>query len=362
MRAWVVFMLIVGVIDAVRFGQRIANADGGNVTTVVSLVRGGEIRPAVVSADKDARQSVYSNGKPPGVALSFLSKLLQRFRSKKATFVRKRLIGKGSFAHVYLACKPDNPHDKFVVKVFDIPSSEDDVDDERDQLRVFARNEYSIASRLSHPNIVETFGLGRDELGHDVVFFEYCSGGDLSRWVYRASDDGQLVRLCRQILGGVSYMHSQGVAHLDLKLENILVNVGNDGHVHLKICDFSTSQVVGKSALVQGVLGSVPYIAPEIWEWTRNRQEYDGFIADMWSIGIIFFVLAHQFLPWSVALADKDRQYRRFLSGTLPVPKGRTHWISSILGRFLDPDPLTRIRAETALKLPELSELHHGRQ
>lgn len=82
----------------------------------------------------------------------------------------------------------------------------------------------------------------------------------------------------------------------------------------------------------------------------------------MWSIGIIFFVLAHQFLPWSVALADKDRQYRRFLSGTLPVPKGRTHWISSILGRFLDPDPLTRIRAETALKLPELSELHHGRQ
>lgn len=57
-------------------------------------------------------------------------------------------------AHVYLACKPDNPHDKFVVKVFDIPSSEDDVDDERDQLRVFARNEYSIASRLSHPNIV----------------------------------------------------------------------------------------------------------------------------------------------------------------------------------------------------------------
>lgn len=42
------------------------------------------------------------------------------------------------------------------------------------------------------------------------MFFEYCSGGDLSRWVYRASDDGQLVRLCRQILGGVSYMHSQG--------------------------------------------------------------------------------------------------------------------------------------------------------
>lgn len=105
MRAWVVFMLIVGVIDAVRFGQRIANADGGNVTTVVSLVRGGEIRPAVVSADKDARQSVYSNGKPPGVALSFLSKLLQRFRSKKATFVRKRLIGKGSFGMNPLAAR-----------------------------------------------------------------------------------------------------------------------------------------------------------------------------------------------------------------------------------------------------------------
>lgn len=155
-----------------------------------------------------------------------------------------------------------------------------------------------------HPNVVEWFAAGEDPVWQWIAM-EYAAGGDLFDKIEAdvgvPEDIAQLYFL--QLVAGVSFIHSKGVSHRDLKPENILMSEAGD----LKIADFGLAcmfEYKDRRKLSSTLCGSPPYIAPEILLCRRTDSDapappkYDPEMADIWSCGVILFVLLVGNTPW----------------------------------------------------------------
>lgn len=113
----------------------------------------------------------------------------------------------------------------------------------------------------------------------------------------------------RQIVDGVDYLHSMGLAHRDLKLDNCVMTSDNI----IKIIDFGTATVFhspGKSKVVAtGVVGSDPYLAPEV----LSQQTYDPRLTDVWSCAIIFLCMVLRRFPWKLPDPKTDPSFRLYV-------------------------------------------------
>lgn len=191
---------------------------------------------------------------------------------------RGKLIGKGATATVKLMIRKGGLSDQvFAVKEFRKKGQNED----EDQYVKKVKSEYSIAKSCRHPNIVESVRLCTQN-GRWNHVMEYCAQGEIFTLVqkrYLSLEDN--LCLFKQLIRGVGYLHSHGIAHRDIKLENLLMT--DDGH--LKITDFGVSEVFcgahpglrmaqgecGKDmkefrTCAPGICGSLPYIAPEVFE------------------------------------------------------------------------------------------------
>lgn len=104
-----------------------------------------------------------------------------------------------------------------------------------------------------------------------------------------------------QILSAVEYLHSYYICHRDIKLDNILLNKNMTA---VKLCDFGFSTISLPSKPVSGQFGSYGYAAPEVLE---NKHPYNGCFADMWSLGILIFVIFAERFPFDVEQQDGDQ-------------------------------------------------------
>lgn len=113
----------------------------------------------------------------------------------------------------------------------------------------------------------------------------------------------------RQICDGVEYLHSLGLAHRDLKLDNCVMTSDNI----VKLIDFGTATVFHypgkKQTLATGVVGSDPYLAPEILQ----SDEYDPRKTDVWSVAIIFLCMILRRFPWTIPDPKVDPSFRAFV-------------------------------------------------
>lgn len=168
--------------------------------------------------------------------------------------------------------------------------------------------EVSLHSHIGqHPNVIEWFATGEDRIWRWIAM-EYAEGGDLFDKI--EADVGleeDIAHLYfQQLISGVSFMHSKGVAHRDLKPENILLSESGI----LKIADFGMATMFEyKGARKQSstMCGSPPYIAPEVLHCARQRErrapsseqtKYSADLVDIWSCGVILFVLLVGNTPW----------------------------------------------------------------
>ncbi|TYI59630.1 hypothetical protein E1A91_D10G049900v1 [Gossypium mustelinum] len=139
-----------------------------------------------------------------------------------------------------------------------------------------------------------------------------------------------------QLINAVDYCHSRGVYHRDLKPENLLL----DANGVLKVSDFGLSalpQQVRADGLLYTACGTPNYVAPEV----IKSKGYDGAKADVWSCGVILFVLMAGYLPFDdtnlVAL------YNLIFKANFNCPPWFSSSAKKLIKRILDPNPLTRI-------------------
>lgn len=133
------------------------------------------------------------------------------------------------------------------------------------------RQEYKILKKARQANIVRLYE-SFDTESHIVYVMEVCGGGDLLTYVRRRRKlkEDHAKFLFKQIIKGLQYVHSKGVLHRDIKLDNILLT--SEGEV--KICDFGVSKLVNNpNSLQTEQCGTPAYIAPEVF----RGKGYKGF-------------------------------------------------------------------------------------
>ncbi|BAS83926.1 Os03g0319400, partial [Oryza sativa Japonica Group] len=149
----------------------------------------------------------------------------------------------------------------------------------------------------------------------------------------------------QQLINAVDYCHSRGVYHRDLKLENLLL----DASGNLKVSDFGLSALteqVKADGLLHTTCGTPNYVAPEVIE----DRGYDGAAADIWSCGVILYVLLAGFLPFEddniIAL------YKKISEAQFTCPSWFSTGAKKLITRILDPNPTTRITISQILEDP----------
>nr|XP_010909915.1 CDPK-related kinase 7 isoform X2 [Elaeis guineensis] len=149
------------------------------------------------------------------------------------------------------------------------------------------RREVRILSSLTgHKNLVQIYDAYEDE-DNVYIIMELCKGGELldrilSRGGKYSEEDAKVVMV--QILSAVSFCHLQGVVHRDLKPENFLFT-SKDEKSTLKAIDFGLSDFVKPDERLNDIVGSAYYVAPEVLHRSYGTE------ADMWSIGVIAYIL-----------------------------------------------------------------------
>jgi serine/threonine protein kinase len=216
-----------------------------------------------------------------------------------------------------------------------------------DIMRSF-QNELSITCELHHPNIVECYGHQEDRLNYYVIM-EFCPGGDLFPVLLQRSrlSESEARPLIHEILSAVEHLHSRGICHRDIKLENGLL----DSSGHAKLSDFGFARFFSADELLHTRCGSLCYTAPEV----ATSQPYSGPQADMWSCGVMFFVMLTGAIPWvsganPVALIQEIQRVKpRFPAYLSPL-------IQDLIRGMMMIEPSQRISAAEALTHPWVTQ------
>ncbi|KAK2372375.1 serine/threonine-protein kinase SAPK3 [Trifolium repens] len=148
---------------------------------------------------------------------------------------------------------------------------------------------------LSHPHIIkfkEVFVTPT----HLAIVLEYAAGGELFTRLRSAGRFSEIEAryFFQQVISGVYYLHSMQICHRDLKLENTLLD--GSPAPRLKICDFGFSKSALLHSQPKSMVGTLIYNAPEV----LARREYDEKIADVWSCGVILYVMLVGKYPFDV--------------------------------------------------------------
>ncbi|PWA61829.1 Calcium/calmodulin-dependent/calcium-dependent protein kinase [Artemisia annua] len=254
-------------------------------------------------------------------------------------YEKGKLIGKGTFAKVYHG-RELATGESVAIKVI----SKEQVKDQGMVEQI--QREISATRLVRHPNIVEL----REVLAtRSKIYYvmEYVSGGELFDKVKgnKKLKEDVARKYFQQLISAVDFCHSRGVSHRDIKPENLLL----DGNDDLKITDFGFSALPEQKRL-DGLLhtqcGTPAYVAPEV----LRKKGYDGAKADIWSCGVVLYVLLAGFLPFhDVNLMNL---YRKIFKAEYEFPPWFSHDTRKLISKILMADPERRISIEGIKRVP----------
>lgn len=262
--------------------------------------------------------------------------LMQRYEIGK-------LLGQGTFAKVYHA-RNLKTGQSVAIKVID----------KEKVMKVGlidqTKREISVMRLIKHPNIVQLYEVMASK---SKIYFamEFVRGGELFNKVAKGRLKEDAARkYFQQLIAAVDFCHSRDVYHRDLKPENLLLDEGGN----LKVSDFGLSALFDskrQDGLLHTTCGTPAYVAPEV----INKKGYDGEKADIWSCGVVLFVLLAGYLPFH----DQNlmEMYKKISKGEFKCPQWFHPEVRKLLSRILDPNPGTRI---TLVKLMDNSWFKKG--
>jgi len=213
--------------------------------------------------------------------------------------------------------------------------------------RKFARDpraESAILKRLGqNPNshIVQWLAEYEDDQEFCMVL-ELCRGGNLSDWVASAHKPDVARFFFQQVVKGVAHIHSQRLAHLNLGLENLLLD-----RDCVKIANFLFARIAQSplTSTVDTLPGHKQYMAPEVFQTT---SPFDGQKADIWSLGVILFALLTGMLPFQLPCTS-DPAFCAITQGKGIAALNLSPSAAVLLARLLSVDSASRPTAEEIL-------------
>ncbi|KAI3921770.1 hypothetical protein MKX01_005459 [Papaver californicum] len=253
-----------------------------------------------------------------------------RARLRVGMYDLGRTLGEGTFAKVKFARNCETG-ENFAIKILD-----------KDKLLKHKmidqiKREISTMKLIRHPNVIRMYEVMASKSKIYIVL-ELVTGGELFDKITsrgRLKED-EARKYFQQLINAVDYCHSRGVFHRDLKPENLLL----DACGGLKVSDFGLSalpQQVREDGLLHTTCGTPNYVAPEV----VNSKGYDGAKADLWSCGVILFVLMAGYLPFEEAnIMDL---YKKIFKADFTCPPWFSTSAKKLIKKILDPNPLTRI-------------------
>ncbi|KAL2479048.1 CBL-interacting serine/threonine-protein kinase 25 [Forsythia ovata] len=248
-----------------------------------------------------------------------------------------RLLGQGTFAKVYYG-KNLKTSESVAIKVI----NKDHV--KKEEMMEQITREISIMRLVRHPNVIE---LKEVMATKQKIFFimEYVKGGELFAKVAKGKLKEDVARkYFQQLLSAVDFCHSRGVSHRDLKPENLLL----DENENLKVSDFGLSALPEqlRNGLLHTQCGTPAYVAPEV----LRKKGYDGAKADIWSCGVILYVLLAGFLPFQ----DENlmRMYTKVFKAKFEFPPWFSYEVKRLISRLLVADPEKRISIQGIMRVP----------
>ncbi|PRQ20916.1 putative protein kinase CAMK-CAMKL-CHK1 family [Rosa chinensis] len=242
-----------------------------------------------------------------------------------------RTIGEGTFAKVKFAQNTETG-ESVAMKIIDRSSII------KHKMVDQIKREISIMKLVRHPYVVRLHEVlaSRTKI---YIILEFITGGELfDKIVHHGRlSEAEARRFFQQLVDGVDYCHSKGVYHRDLKPENLLLDsLGN-----LRISDFGLSALPEQGvSLLRTTCGTPNYVAPEV----LSHKGYDGAVADVWSCGVILYVLMAGYLPFDEL--DLTTLYSKIEKAQFSCPTWFPVGAKSLIHSILDPNPATRITIE----------------
>ncbi|XP_054805611.1 CBL-interacting protein kinase 24 [Prosopis cineraria] len=262
---------------------------------------------------------------------------MKKVRRKVGKYEVGRTIGEGTFAKVKFARNTETG-ESAAIKVM----SKSTILEHRMVEQI--KREISIMKIVRHPNIVRLHEVLASQTKIYIIL-EFVMGGELYDKIVQQGklSENESRRYFQQLIDAVAHCHSKGVYHRDLKPENLLL----DAFGNLKVSDFGlsalTKQVPG---LLHTTCGTPNYVAPEV----LSNLGYDGAAADVWSCGVILFVLMAGYLPFEEP--NLPALFERINAAAFKCPFWFSAGAETLLHKILDPNPKTRIRIEEIRRDP----------
>lgn len=238
------------------------------------------------------------------------------------------VLNYGSFSIVTLV-EDQSTHQKYAAKII----SKADI--ENQNIVHLVMDEIDILKTISHPNIIkfyQNFGV-INNLGEEyiVIITEYCQRGDLFDFVYNSSfeNENEKKKVFYGIAKGVEYLHNRGIAHCDIKPENILL----DNNMIPKLCDFGFSKrsIISSNELISG---TIRFSSPEL----LVNGVVNFLKADIWALGITYYFLSLLDFPFNAR--NNDIAIHQIKNGCLSIDQSDK--LQKLVGRCIKMIPEER--------------------
>lgn len=232
------------------------------------------------------------------------------------------MLGRGSYSKVFVGQEDSGRY--CAVKVIDVT---------RGEFSKTARAEEKSLTTLNHSNIVKLYGTHSD--GKEAyLFLERIEGSDL--WKVRQSrqlTEKQVLDIFTQVLEALEHCHSHSISHRDLKAENLILEPSGK----VKLIDFGLSAHYPDSPVSTESVGSPFYMSVE----AINNLPYNPFISDIWSLGVVLYLLVTGNFPF---LADTfDDLAIEMNTSEVKYPDSMSPDLVDLLQRLLEKNPEKRI-------------------